>query len=175
MKQRVIGLLLAAIAFGAIGVAVAAADPPSQDENWLTSAISGDRFEIAGGKIALRRATVPATRTLAQRLIADHSKSLHDAVELARRWGLKPPPAATPSEQWELMRMKNIPRANFDANYAALEIKDHNQDIEETGFEARKGLAWDIRQEARKDLPVLNMHLRLSKATAQAVANEHRS
>src|SRR3954462_3464339 len=115
MKQKVTGLLLAAIAFATIGVAVAAADPPSQDENWLMTSIAGDRFEIAGGKIALRRATVEANRVLARRLIADHAKSLREGLDLARRWGINPPPSALPAQQWQLNRLKNIPRQNFDA------------------------------------------------------------
>src|SRR4051794_37384607 len=175
VMKKLIALAAVLLAVAGVGAKVAAADAPPQDENWLTTAISGDRFEIAGGKIALRRATVPADRALARRLIADHSKSLHDAIELAHEWDITPPPAATPSEQWELNRLKNMPRRNFDASYAALEIKDHNQDIEETGFEARRGQVWAFREEARKDLPMLNMHLRMSKAAALAAASAARS
>src|SRR5213082_3268733 len=88
--------------FALVVPVVAAADPPPQDENWLQTSISGDRFEIAGGKIALARSQNAAVTTLARRLIKDHAKSLHDAIALAQRWGTKPPPAATPSMQWEL-------------------------------------------------------------------------
>jgi len=169
MQKRIVALAaLIVVALATMGVVAAAADAPAQDENWLMTSISGDRFEIAGGKIALSKASVPAVRTLAHRLIVDHTKSLHDAVQLALRWGLKPPPAATPSEQWELNRLRYMPKSWFDAQYSALEVKDHNQDIEETGFEARKGSAPDIRREALKDLPMLNLHLRLSKAAAKA-------
>jgi putative membrane protein len=166
--RKLIALALALCAIAGTAAAAATADPPPQDENWLTTSISGDRFEVAGGKIALSRATTPAVRALARRLITDHSKSLQESIQLAERWGVKPPPAATPSEQWELNRMKNIPRGWFDVQYSSLEVKDHEQDIEETGFEARKGQAWEIRQEALKELPMLNMHLKLSKQALAA-------
>jgi hypothetical protein len=42
------------------------------------------------------------TRVVAPRLIHDHTQSLHEAIDLARSWAVKPPPAATPSEQCEL-------------------------------------------------------------------------
>lgn len=172
MKVKGLLLAVAAVAALAAGTAGAAkADPPAQDENWLMTSISGDRFEIAGGKIALGRANTPQAKALARRLISDHTKSLHDAIEVAERWGMTPPPAATPSEQWELNRLKNMRRPQFDVQYAVLEVKDHHQDIEETGFEAREGQAWDVRQEALKDLPMLNTHLRLAEAlvkTAEA-------
>jgi predicted outer membrane protein len=167
-------LLLLAVALVALAAATAAAaDAPPQDENWLQTSISGDRFEIAGGKIALSRAMTAGDRALGRRLMQDHMKSLAGAVALAQSLGVGVPPAATPSEQWELNRLKNMPRSSFDVQYAAIEMKDHEQDIEETGFEAREGQLWEVRAEAKKDLPMLNMHLKLSKQalTAAEAAN----
>jgi predicted outer membrane protein len=162
-------LLLLAVALVALAAATAAAaDAPPQDENWLQTSISGDRFEIAGGKIALSRAMTPGDRALGRRLMHDHMKSLASAIRLAQSLGVGVPPAATPSEQWELNRLKNMPRSWFDVQYAAIETKDHEQDIEETGFEAREGQLWQVRAEAKKDLPMLNMHLKLSKKTLMA-------
>jgi putative membrane protein len=167
--MKIVAMLAVCLVAAGAATAAAPAAPPAQDQNWLMTSISGDRFEIAGGKIALTKATVPAVRSLAQRLIRDHTKSLHDAVALARKWGLKPPPAATPSQQWELNRLRYTPRSQFDAQYTALEVKDHEQDISETGFEVRRGQAFDIRQDALKDLPVLVTHLKLSKSAVRFV------
>jgi putative membrane protein len=148
------------------GAAAAAhVSAPPQDEMWLQTSISGDRFEIAGGRIALARSSNPQVRALGRRLIADHSKSLAEAVALAKKYGIGVPPAATPSMQWQLNRLKNMPKSWFDVQYTSLEVKDHNQDIEETGFEAREGENWEIRADAKKELPMLNMHLKMSKAT----------
>jgi putative membrane protein len=169
--KKVIAIAFAACIVGAATAAVAAADDslaPPQDENWLQTSISGDQFEIAGGKIVLARASTPAVRALGRRLIHDHTQSLHDAIDLAHRFRVGVPPAATPSEQWELNRLKNMPKGWFDVQYTSLEVKDHQQDIQETGFEAREGQQWEFRQEARKDLPMLNMHLRLSKRALAA-------
>jgi putative membrane protein len=160
-----IALAAAAVAaVAAAGATAATASAPPEDENWAQMSISGDRFEIAGGKIALAKATTPAARNLARRLIKDHTKSLLETSMLARKYGIGVPPAATPSEQWELNRLKNMPRGWFDVQYASLEIKDHNQDIEETGLEAREGAIWELRQDAKKELPTLNMHLKMSKS-----------
>lgn len=166
--QKMLALATALVALAGIAAASARAATPPQDENWLTTSISGDRFEIAGGKIALARAETTAAKALARRLIHDHTQSLHDAIDLAHEVGAPVPPAATPSEQWELNRMKNVPRGWFDVQYAVLEVKDHEQDIEETGFEAREGEEYVVHHEALKDLPMLNMHLRLAKATVVA-------
>jgi putative membrane protein len=172
--QKMLALAIALVALAGIAAASARADAPPQDENWLTTSISGDRFEIAGGKIALARAETAAVKALARRLIRDHTKSLRDAIEVAHALGVPVPPAATPSEQWELNRVKNIRRGSFDVQYAVLEVKDHDQDIEETGFEAREGEEYVVREEALKDLPMLNVHLRLAKAAVAAAEAAHR-
>jgi putative membrane protein len=162
-------ILTSVIALVAAGVAVAShVSAPPQDEMWLQTSISGDRFEIAGGQIAIRRSSNPQVRALGRRLIADHGKSLADAIALAREHGIGVPPAATPSQQWQLNRLKNMPKSWFDVQYTSLEVKDHNQDLEETGFEARMGEQWDIRADAKHEMPMLNMHLRLSKAALAA-------
>jgi hypothetical protein len=57
-----------------------------------------------------------------------------------------------------------VPAKKFDATYGALDVKDHTQDVEETGEEARRGEKPKVVKEAKKDLPVLEVHL--------AVANE---
>jgi putative membrane protein len=165
-KLVVLTALVAALA----GAAAAIASAPPEDENWLQMSISGDRFEVAGGKLALGRSATPAVRAYAQRLIRDHAKSLVEAAALARKYGIGVPPSATPSQQWELNRLRYMPRSKFDIQYASLEVKDHNQDIEETGFEAREGQAYSVRQEAKKDLPVLNMHLKMSKQAVKALS-----
>jgi hypothetical protein len=45
-------------------------------------------------------------------------------------------------------RLRFMPKSWFDGQDSSLEVKDHNQNIEETGFEARMGSAAGIRAEA---------------------------
>jgi putative membrane protein len=159
---------IVAAALAAPLAASAATAPAPLDEQWLQTSISGDRFEITGGKLALQRSTDPAVQKLARRLIADHSKSLREATSAARQFGVSVPPAPTPSMQWELHILRTLPAAQFNAEYAGLEVKDHNQDIEETGMEARKGQTVRLKQLARKDLPMLRMHLSMSRRAANS-------
>jgi putative membrane protein len=147
---------------------IAATPPAPLDEQWLQTSISGDRFEIMGGKIALQRSQDATVRKLAQRLIKDHSKSLLEATSTARKLNVKVPPAPTPSMQWELSILRALPQNTFDAAYASLEVKDHNQDIDETSNEAGKGETNIIKQMARKEIPMLRMHLTMSRGAANS-------
>jgi putative membrane protein len=166
--NRILYVPVVAAVLAAPIAASAATTAGPLDEQWLQTSISGDRFEIAGGKLALQRSQNPTLRKLATRLIADHSKSLREATTTARQFGVTVPPTPTPSMQWELKILRTLPPAQFDAEYALLEVKDHHQDIEESGMEARKGQTVHIKQLARKDIPMLRMHLALSQRAASS-------
>jgi putative membrane protein len=125
--------------------------------------IQGDRFEIAGGKLAQAQAVTPAVRALGARLVTDHTKSLHEAVALAHKLGIDVPGSPSTTQEWELTTLHGMSGMPFDAAYANLEIQDHKQDIEESVMEVREGFNHSVRHLAHSDLPTLRTHLRLSK------------
>jgi predicted outer membrane protein len=139
----------------------------AQDANYVQSSISGDRFEITGGKFALKQSTNSAVLSLARRLIKDHTASLAKTVGIAKQFGIKVPMAPTPSEVWELNTVHTMSGANFDLSYTSLEVKDHQQDIEEATFETSHGSNPTIKQDAKTELPTLQIHLKLAQSAAK--------
>ena len=163
--------VLAAGATGAFGAAHSAKTNSSLglDENYLETSIQGDRFEIEGGNIALQKSQTPAIRTLAQTLIKDHTKSLRESKTLANALHTQIPHSPSFSETWELQVVSSFSGNQFDRWYASLEVQDHKQDISEASNEAKNGKQAHVRKSARRELPVLKTHLRLSKAALKAV------
>jgi putative membrane protein len=162
-------LALTGLTTGASASAREASQQPSaQDANYLQTSISGDRFEIIGGKLAETKGATAQVRALGARLIKDHSKSLAESVAEARSLGVKVPQAPTPSMVWELNTVRSMSGSQFDRSYSSLEVKDHEQDIEETTFEVQHGGSAEVKQSAKKELPMLQMHLSLAK---QALAS----
>jgi putative membrane protein len=139
------------------------------DEEWLKMSIEGDRFEIQGGQLAQQKATRQIVRDLGARLVADHSKSLQDAVAVANELGIEVPTSPSPSQQWELRAVAQFKGAEFDRWYADLEVQDHIQDIQEAQDEIDKGCNEKIKQLAKDDLPVLQEHLKLAQEALAAV------
>jgi putative membrane protein len=139
------------------------------DENYLETSIQGDRFEIAGGQLALQKSQTPAVRTLAQTLIKDHTKSLRESKTLANALHTQIPHSPSPSEQWELTVVASFSGNDFDKWYTTLEVQDHKQDISEASNEAKNGKQAHVRKSARRELPILKTHLKLSEAAAKAV------
>jgi putative membrane protein len=164
----------AALALGGAGTAALAHDShgghhvhhapvSSADKMYLQTAIEGDRFEVEGGKIAEDRGSTQAVKDYGARLVADHTKSLADATELAKKLGIEVPKAPSPSMQWELKVVATFSGAQFDQQYADLEAKDHQQDISEAQDEVKDGKNPQIRKSAKDEIPTLRQHLETAK------------
>jgi putative membrane protein len=157
-------VVVAAVALAvAPPVAHAAAVYSPLDEEILRTSIQGDRFEVIGGKIAESKGASARTRALGARLVADHTKSLHEAVALAERLGISVPSDPSTTEEWELSVVSGLSGNAFDVGYSSLEVQDHKQDIEEVHTELEHGLNPSVRALERKDLPTLRFHLHISK------------
>jgi putative membrane protein len=140
----------------------------AQDVNYLQTSISGDRFEIIGGNHALAKGTTAQVKALGRRLIKDHAKSLKESLAEAKTYGVKAPQSPTPTMVWELNTVAALSGTAFDKAYTSLEIKDHQQDIEETTFETQHGGNPEIKNSAKKELPMLRVHLALSIKASQS-------
>src|SRR3954467_1228083 len=97
-----------------LGPAVAHAAPPPPgvsglDAEYLSMAAAGDAFEMQGAKIALERSTDPKIHGYARMLYRDHRKSLHEALVLAQRLGIKDVQGRpTKSQSWELKSVSRL-------------------------------------------------------------------
>jgi putative membrane protein len=170
MSHRVctLSILVAVLVAAAPALAQARTYSPL-DEELLKTSIQGDRFEVAGGKLAQTTGVTPEVKALGARLAKDHAKSLKEAVRLARHLGISVPKTPSPTQEWELEILGAMSGTGFDTAYAKLEVQDHKQDIEESKTEAREGMSPSVRAMARKELPTLRAHLKLSKAALAAV------
>jgi putative membrane protein len=138
------------------------------DIEWLKTSVQGDLFEIQGGQLALQKSTNTAVQTLAQRLITDHTQSLHESQRLAARYHIKLENKPTPTQQWQLSELSEWTAPLFDREYSELEVADHLQDITETADEIHLGFNRRFRMMARQEIPMLKMHLQLAQ---QALAS----
>jgi putative membrane protein len=165
MNKRATVAVAASIAVLGAGTAQAASPGVSaQDENFLQASSAGDSFEIKGAELALQRSQNPQVRNLAKMLRRDHTKSLHEAKAIARRLHIpKVQNKPNPSQSWELRQLQAKSGADFDKQYADLEVFDHHQDLEETKFEAKKGSSREVVADAKKEIPMLAEHLKVSR------------
>jgi putative membrane protein len=143
------------------------------DKVWLKMSIEGDRFEIKGGQIALKHSSSVSVRKLARTLIEDHKKSLQEAISLAKKVGAEIPKEPSPAQQWILEEISEMWGREFNHDYSEIEVKDHVQDIDEAKDEVKLGCNWDVRADAKKEIPVLQMHLALAQNALKHNPTEH--
>src|SRR4051812_13124192 len=168
MHRRLIPIA-AALALTLTGAPTALARSYSAfDEQSLKTSIEGDRFEIAGGRLAQSQGASQQVRDLGARLEKDHSKSLADAIKVAHRLHIAVPSEPSESQQWELQAVAKFTGQDFDHQYSDLEVKDHHQDISEAEDEVDMGTSAAVRKLAKDDLPTLREHLKLSQAALKA-------
>jgi putative membrane protein len=160
--------LVALVTAGAACASAHAASLSGLDKSYLSGSIQGDRFEIAGGKLALSKSQNAKVRALGARLVKDHSKSLGDASRMAHHFGLDVPKVPTPSQRWELQILGSLSGQAFDQWYARLEVADHHQDISEAAEEVSDGVEQSVRSAAHDEIPILRQHLRLSQDALNA-------
>ena len=174
---RMIAAVAAALVTAAVLVASAGASSGRSssttvsglDEMSLQTSMQGDLFEIAGGKLALKKSHTRAVDALAKRLIKDHTKSYLEAAKVAKTLGITIEKTPTPTQTWQLLTLAKVSGRTFDQWYTSLEVYDHTQDIQETAGEIRDGSNPQVVGTAKQDLPMLKMHLKLSKAALRAV------
>jgi putative membrane protein len=171
MKTALLAAIVAGIALTASGAGAAGSGTSALDEHWLKAGAQGDAFEIAGGKLALKKTHTKAVVTLAKRLVKDHTKSLDDAKKLAAKKGIKLELKPMPSQQWELKVAGSFNGGKFDYWYSSLEVMDHQQDIQETTEEATKGSDSEIKKDAQNEIPMLKTHLALAQ---KALKSSHK-
>jgi putative membrane protein len=166
-RSIAVGLAVIATA-GAACVSAEAASLSGLDKTYLKGSIQGDRFEIAGGKLALSKSQNAKVRALAARLVKDHGKSLGEASRMAHHFALDVPKAPTPSQRWELQILGSLSGQAFDQWYARLEVADHHQDISEAAEEVTDGVDQQVRSAAQDEIPILRAHLSLSQDALKA-------
>ncbi|WP_181447026.1 DUF4142 domain-containing protein [Streptomyces sp. NTH33] len=151
------------------GTALAASSPSPQDITWMKTSAAGDLFEIQGGRMAQTHAHSAAVKQFGARLVADHTKSLGSMKKLAAQMKVTLPTAPDSKERAELARLSSLHGAAFDKQYVKTEISDHKMDISDAKKQISTGSNRQVINEARKDLPVLQAHLKLAEQTQSKV------
>jgi putative membrane protein len=138
------------------------------DEQFLKHAIEGNLAEIATGNLALQKSQTPSVRELANRLVTDHTAALAKETDLANHYGIEVPDSPSPVQQWIYDQLSGQTGQEFDQSFATLEVADHQEDIEMYQDEVEHGSARPIRKTAAALIPVLQQHLQLAQAAADA-------
>jgi putative membrane protein len=135
---------------------------PSQQDDMLRDA-AGSMAEIALGTAASQKATMPDVKSLANRMVADHSKASDELKSLAAKKGVTLPTEMAREPKSEQDKLMKLSGHQFDKEYADFMVKDHEQDLKDFQKAAKDAKDPDVKSWAAKMVPILQEHLNTAK------------
>jgi len=133
------------------------------DQHFVTKASGAGLGEVNLGNLAAKKATNPAVKKFAERMVADHTKANAELIRLANKKSLKVASEMTADDQkcWDkLLKMNG---ADFDREYMTSQVKDHKEAVSLFEKESKDGKDEDLKKWAKTTLPALREHLKMAQ------------
>jgi putative membrane protein len=132
------------------------------DQNFISEAVKGGKMEVDMGNIAKSNAQNKRVKAFAEMMIRDHTKANGELESLLK--GKNYSPKKMDKEDNHMSALKNQKGRDFDRAYMKMMVKDHDKDIDLFTKESNSGKDNQLKDFARKTLPVLKTHLDSAKA-----------
>lgn len=126
-----------------------------KDVKFIQEAANSGVQEVADGKAAEERGQSAEVKRIGARMVADHSKTNNQLLELAKKKGV--------SIDMSKGKARPFENARFDRQYLANMERDHEMDIKTFEKEASSGDDADLKSWAARTLPSLKSHLTMLK------------
>jgi putative membrane protein len=132
-------------------------------EDFVTEAASSDMFEIESSKLAAERAD-PATKTFAQQMITDHTKTSMELKQMVDGGKVKAaiPTAMSASYQSMLDKLKGLQGDDFTKQYHADQEDVHEDAVDLFKRYGAEGENAELKAWAAKTTPALEHHLQMA-------------
>jgi putative membrane protein len=99
-------------------------------------AAQSDQNEIALSQLAQQKATNPAVKAFAEKMVTEHTKMTKSMKPFADSWDLTPPSGPDADHQKELDKLNGLSGADFDKEYISQMVTDHSKALSAFATEA---------------------------------------
>lgn len=125
-------------------------------------------LEIEASRLALQRSQNPQVRQYAQQLISDHQLANQQLRSMAQQQGLQMPQQLDQQHQQKLQQLQNLSGPTFDAQYARLMARTHDDAIAlfQQASQSRE-IDQNLQGFAGQMLPTLQAHTRTAHQIRQ--------
>lgn len=139
----------------------------STDKAFLLEAANARMVDWAHGNLATEKAASRKYQQYGKRLMHDQNKLMEEIKALAQAKNLTLPAEITEEKNEELNRMKSISGQTFERRFRRMIIKDHKRDIQFFKQTAESSSDPEIRDFAKRYLPLMEKHLELARGLNQ--------
>ena len=126
--------LLSGVSVLAIPKALAQSD---DDKKFVANAAQSDRNEIALSEVAVQKATNPAVKAFAEKMVREHKEMTESMKPFAEKWGMNPPVGVDSDHQKELDKLNGLSGNDFDKEYMDQMVSDHAKALDAFTDEAK--------------------------------------
>ena len=130
-----------------------------KDVNFIKKAAGGGAQEVANGNMAEKQAKSAEVKSIAARMVADHTRMNKELTALANRKGV--------TFDTSGVRAQNLGTGDFDRMYLKWLEEAHRADIADFERAAKSSDDKELKAWAAKALPTLKQHLAMAQSGAK--------
>ncbi|MFI2712714.1 DUF4142 domain-containing protein [Micromonospora sp. NPDC018662] len=166
-----LGLLAALVVVGLAPAAAAqaAAQPSTQDTQYLQAVHQVNLFEITAGNLAQQKGQNQQVKDLGKMFVTDHTQLDQTVKSTAQQLNVQLPANPTADQQKVLDKLNGLNGAQFDKAWVTAQLAGTVQAIQATQTEISQGSEQSVVQLAQDALPVLQAHYDALVALAQTL------
>jgi putative membrane protein len=138
----------------------------SADRNFVNSAQEANLAEIETAKMVEQKATDPAVKDFASRMITDHTQASQKLATLAEMTHLTLPTQPSAMERNQKSQLQNLSESKLTDAYLRDELQGHKQVISSFENEIEHGQDREVKDYAEQTLPTLEDHIRIAEDLA---------
>jgi putative membrane protein len=150
---------------GTANTAASAQALDQQDADFAKDAAIGGRFEVDMGKTAESKGQNQAVKDFGKHMVDDHSKANDKLTAVAKDLKLTLPSALDQKHKDTVDRLSKLSGAQFDREYIAEMVKDHQEDASQFQKQISAGKNAQLKSFASDTLPMIQQHLKMAQDT----------
>jgi len=137
--------------------------PHKDDKEFMMSAAHADQNEIQLSKMALGKGVTGQAKEMADKMIADHTKSTNDLMAIAKKKGVTLPTDMDAHHKEIKPELEKLSGQKFVEMYMAQMVADHQMTANTMMDHEKMTKDADVKAFIAKTLPVVQMHLGMTK------------
>lgn len=162
--------LLSLVIVGGMAITTFGADSnlTASEKVFIKDAANRGNFEVQLGKVAQQKGSAQQVKDLGKMMEADHKKAGDELNAIATRSNLLP---SQLEHRYQIIldRFSKLSGAEFDKEYLAAMVREHEKDIRLFKKVSKKVKDPDLKRWIDQTLPTLEQHLAEVKATSKMI------
>ena len=150
----------------AMGDANGPTAPHKDDKEFMMSAAHSDQNEIQQSKMALAKGVTGMAKEMANKMIADHTKSTADLKKIAAKQNVTLPTDMDAEHKAMAPAMEKLSGKEFEQKYMAQMVADHQKTANTMRAHEKMTQDADLKAFIGKTLPVVEQHLGMAQKDA---------